>query len=159
MAIREQPCPHEYAPVVLRQMRQGDLAACHRIDRLCAHPDVWDETRWWDETNGSPVLVAIQGQTVAGCCLYRFHHRLVVIERLIVHPHVWRCGVGTLLAQRVVDVARMHNRPVVRVTVPLSMKYAAGLAFFKYLRWPGYMTDAGDGVSFVKELRNVEVES
>lgn len=161
MAIKRVESPQAYAPVVVRPLRRDDLPSCHRIDRVACPGTNWDEAKWHDTFPVYPALVAVQSgigitfPAVAGFVVYSVRSTHVRIEKLAVHPRCWRTGVGTILVGAIVDIVRTNGRNFAGITVPLDLQHVAALSFFKYLGWIGYLTDAGDAVSLVRENRRV----
>lgn len=149
---------HEYAPVVLRALRNPDLCACHRLDRMnCLSPERWEEPEWLDRAQEWPGVVAVQGARVVGAVVYENAVRALVIRKLLVDPRLHREGIGTLLVGRVVEACMTHPLCAVECDVELSTtrNHLAALAFFKQLKWKGFLVPRGgrDFVRFVKENR------
>lgn len=150
MAMRETPpqvAAETAAPVFLRGLRSEEVFQCHRIDRaVFPLEDRWNEQTWHEAVAEYPALVAVQGGGIAGYVVYAFGAECVTVLRIAVHPLCQRCGVGTLLAGRVLELCATHgrSRTECHVNLTTSIHDLAALAFFKSLKWHGKMVRLRD---------------
>lgn len=155
MALKRDPIAHEYAPVVIRPIRKPDLCACHRIERHAVMQEYrWDEKEWHDSVDVFPTWVAVQGTAVVGYIVSDLRPKCVDILKIAVNPKNWRQGIGALLAGSAVDIAKVHRRKFTQAMVPLTLAILPTLQFFRALGWLGYLSNFGDCVTFIREVKS-----